>query len=297
MREPSLVASSLRAAWRDRRLALLLWLLTFALSLLAIAPIAATFDSLLAQTPEADSFLTRFSLPLFSDLMESEAGAFSALRRMLGSFVVLSCLLNTFAAGGALEVLLYPDSRSLAVRFARGGGRNFGRFLRAGLVAIPVAAAFGGLLSAPVWMIRGALSFRAEAAKFFLGIAGGIVGAVGVLVVLLALDLARIRIARTDSRRAVRIFLRTLLQVLRRPLPALGLWLALALPLAVLGFVVLAAGSRLPASSGALLLLLLVLQQLPILARAFFRVALWSGEIRLASIQASSSLRIGKSSP
>lgn len=275
---------ALGIATRERRLALLLWILQLIPALLATVPIAAFFAAALGPAPVGDSFLERLDLALFGDLVENNRALYRAIGPLFGVMAVAALLANAYFAGGALEVLLRPDRRALALRFARGGGRYFGRFLRMGLAAVPLAALVGGLISAPFWIARATLSFRAEAAKFWLGLAGATAAALGVVAVLLALDLARIAVARDDARGGVRALFRATRALLRRPAAPLALWLGLGTTLvvavALLGALRHAVGS---ASGGAILASFLLLQ-LAIAARALYRVALWSGELALAPL-------------
>lgn len=281
MRTLKLVSTAVRVARRNWRLTISLWLLQLGLALVAIQPVMRYLGTALSRHPEGDLFLQRFSLTLFGNLMQTDGPALLMIRPIIGAFALLALLGNVFSAGGALEVLLYPDRRALAMRFARGGGRHFWRFVRMGAVAIPTALLFGALLSAPLWIARGSLDFRAEGARFFLTIAGVGVALGGLLVPLLALDLARVRVARTDARRAVRIYFRTLQQLLRHPLRTVLFWLSLALPLCLFGAGLFIASMSFVAATLPLVVAALLLQQLGTVARAFYRVALWSGEIEL----------------
>ena len=100
-----------------------------------------------------------------------------------------------------------------------------------------------------------------------------------------ALDLARIRVARDDVRKGVRVFRATLRAVLRRPWQVLAIWTPLALVFVAIAALYLGFRGLLPASGGAVLLALFLVQQLVMIARAAMRVALWSGEIALVERQ------------
>ncbi|MGE0638641.1 MAG: hypothetical protein AB7G12_10100 [Thermoanaerobaculia bacterium] len=292
MRTLRLVPSAIGSARRNWRLALALWFVQLVLAVPAALPIAGFLQAELSRFPEGDLFLQRFSLVLMTNVLFMDGAALLVLRPVIGALALLALLANAFCAGGALEVLLFPDHRSLAMRFGRGGGRHFGRFVRMGAAAIATALLLGGLLSAPFWIARGALDFRAEGAKFCLAFAGSLAFLFGLLLSWLALDLARIRIARTSGRRAVRTYFRTLGQVLRRPLRPLVLWLGLALPFGLAGALLYAARIGFTADGALLVLLALSLVELGVLVRAFYRIALWSGEITLEAAGAARGSRI-----
>lgn len=277
----ALAVQSLRRAWRERRLALLLWAIHLLLAFVATTPVASLLQTTLTHAPEGDRFLSGLSLPLLADLLRSAGPATRTLGPLLSVVAGVALLINAAAAGGAVEVLLIEDRRAVGLRFARGAGRYFGRFLRMGLVATPAALLVAGLGSLPLWIVRGALDPSAEAARFFLGIAGTLVGLAGFTLGLLALDLARVRIAREDASGSASTYFATLWRVLRRPGPVFRLWLVLALTLALCLLGYLGIQSLLPSTHTATILLLLIAQQAILAARAFYRVALWSGEAML----------------
>ncbi|MEO8197813.1 MAG: hypothetical protein ABI689_13945 [Thermoanaerobaculia bacterium] len=273
---------ALRRTWRTPRLVLLLWSAHLVIAGIAFYPVLRHLDAALANAPAGDEFLRRFSLPLLSDLMRAGGGWFQGLGPLLLLVAVLTILWNPLAAGGALESLLSGDPSRLAHRFGRGAGRFFGRFVRMGLAAVPAALLVAGILAGPIFGVRASLDDTAEGAKFWLGLAGILVALFAILLVQLALDLARIRVARDDVRKGVRVFRATLRAVLRRPWQVLAIWLPLALVFVAISALYLGFRGLLPPSGGVILFALVLAQQLVMIARAGLRVALWSGEIALA---------------
>jgi hypothetical protein len=289
----ALVPAALRRAGREWRLALLLWAIEAALAMVVVAPLLPFLGERLAHNPVADRLLERFDLVLVSDLAETARPFFAALAPLVAFALASALLLNAFAAGGAIEALRPGDRRPLRVRFFAGGARHFGRFLRMGMASIPLAAVTAGIVSAPIWVVRGALGIPAEGARYFLGLAGAAAAAFGALLVLLALDLARLRLAESGERRGVRLLFRSVRRLLRRPGPALALWAGLALALVVAGAALAFLRGAIVPRSALLLLALVLLQQAAVAARAFYRVALWAGEARLVAAEGVRGSRIG----
>ena len=277
-------AVALRHAIRNPRLVLLLWGAHLAIAAVAFYPAMRFLDRTLAHAPAGDEFLRRFSLPLFGDVMRSGRAWFESFPQLLTLVFVLTLLWNVLAAGGALESLLSGDPARMAHRFGRGAGRFFGRFLRMGLAAAPAALLVAGVLAGPIFAVRASLDDNAEGAQHWLGLAGFLVALFAILLVQLALDLARIRVARDDIRKGVRVFRATLRAVLRRPWQVLAIWLPLAAAFVAIAALYLGFKGLLPAGGG-LLLVLFLAQQLFMIARAGMRVALWSGEIALVERQ------------
>lgn len=284
MRLLTATAAALRTALRTPRLVLLLWGAHLAIAAVAFYPALRLLDRTLANAPAGDEFLRRFSLPLFGDVMRSGRAWFEGFGQLLTLVVVLTLLWNVLSAGGALESLLSGDPSRLAHRFGRGAGRFFGRFLRMGLAAVPAALLVAGVLAGPIFGVRASLADNAEGAKFWLGLVGLLVALFAILLVQLALDLARVRVARDDVRKGVRVFRGTLRAVLRRPWQVLAIWLPLAAAFVLIAALYLGFRGLLPAGGG-LLFVLFLAQQLVMIARAGMRVALWSGEIALVERQ------------
>ncbi len=280
----TLFSDAIRALRRLRstqRLVLLLWGAHLTIAGVVAFPVLRHLDTALAKSPAGDEFLRRFSLPLFANLMRAGGGWGNSVGQLLSVVALLTLLWSVLAAGGALESLLSGDPSRLAHRFGRGAGRFFGRFLRMGLAAVLAALLVGGILAGPIFGVRASLDDTAEGAKFWLAVAGILMALLAILLVQLALDLGRVRVARDDVRKGVRVFRTTLGAVLRRPWQVLAIWIPLALCLAAISALYLGVRGLLPASGGAVLLALVLAQQLVMLARAALRVALWSGEIAL----------------
>ncbi len=275
----SLVA--LRRAARNPRLVLLLWGAHLAIAAVAAYPVLRHLDAALAKAPAGDELPHRFTLPLVADLLRAGGRWGDGVGQLLSVVTILTLLWGVLAAGGALESLLTGDPSRMAHRFGRGAGRFFGRFLRMGLAAAPAALLVAGVLAGPIFAVRASLEETAQSAKLWLGLAGILVALGAILLVQLALDLARIRVARDDARKGVRVFRATLRAVLRRPWQALAIWIPLALGFAAITALYLGFRHLLPAGGGGLLLALFLAQQLVMIARAGMRVALWSGEIAL----------------
>jgi hypothetical protein len=279
-RHPALFG--LRRATRNLPLALILWIFHLALAFAVVVPFASRLGALLDRSPEAVGLLDRPSVDLVVEVLRAESGLFAALRPLIGAVALLALIGNALLAGGVLESLLSNDARPLAHRFGRGAGRFAGRMLRIGALATPVALLLPGLAAIP-WMAvsRRLASGDHEIASSWLRLAGFAAGGLVLLMVLMALDLARVRLVRDDRHDTARLFARSIARVLRHPIRVLGTWTVIGLCfLAVLTVYWLLAGS-IPATSTVGIALIVLLQQLVMVGRAGLRVALWSAEIEI----------------
>jgi small-conductance mechanosensitive channel len=279
------IATGLRAAVRQPKLVAFLWALYFLLSLVPALPALAFLRAGLDLSPAASEALRRFDFGLVGDLTNYDSSRMSSVLIMtaLGTLLV-ALVASAFAMGGILEVLGGEsgdgDRRTFMHRFARGGGHFFWRFIR--LAA--AAAACAGLAAALVASLAGAVLKPLGESEWEPG--GYLAGVILVACVagtaalfLLALDYARIRVARDDSRKMLRAYVGALGFVVRHVVSAYGIALGIVALLAGVMLLYVAYETMSPvASTGALVALLFVLQQITVAARVFLRVALIGAE-------------------
>jgi hypothetical protein len=272
----------LRRAMGEPRLALTLWLLN--LSLAALAGIAAwlRWRDVLDRAPETDPLRAGLRLGVLADLLQADRIGLGVLGPLVLALAILALIVNALTTGGTLEVLLTHDRRPFLHRFGRGAGRFFFRFLGAGTLAGLLLLALAGLVAG----LGAAVARRLEGSAFepmpfvllLVRLALVLVVIVGVLV---ALDVARIRLVREDGRRVGNAFVSGLRLVLRRPLAVAGLWIGNAVLLATVAAAYLGLRQVVRADHWGGIALVAVAQQAVMLARAGLRVALFGSEIAL----------------
>jgi hypothetical protein len=275
--------AGLAAARRTPRLAATLWLVNLALALAAGVPGWLALRSAVAELPGADALADGFRLGVLVDLVELRPGLVGWLFLSAAGLALLGLLAGAAATGGALEVLTSRDERPFAHRFGRGAGRFFARFVRVGLLAGVVAALSAALLAFPLFAVarRMRRESGAEIATYLLTLAAVLVAGLAVLLALLALDAARVRIVREDSRRVLPLLRSGLAVVLSHPVAWLGTWGANALLGALALGLYLAFRHAVPAGTGPLILAMALAQQAFVLTRAWLRVALLGSEMAL----------------
>lgn len=283
MRALALTRRGLRRAGREWRLALLLWLTHLVVAAVALAPVAAALLAALGAAPEGDLLLESPSLALLVDLLRQAPELGARLAPALVAALAVAWAGGALLSGGVLEVLVTDDRRPLLHRFGRGAGKFAGRFLRLGLVATLAALIAAALLAGPLFALRASLeSTGPEGLRLALGPAGLLVALAAMTAVQMALDLARVRIARDDRHDTLRALLGGTATLLRHPLRVFGIWGWNALARAA-AFLLVTLAAR-PLGGGAALALgaLLLVQQAGLLLRAGLRVALWESEVALA---------------
>lgn len=271
--------AGLRRAAQLPRLALLLWLLNLVLAAAAAVPGWLALRAAIGPLPEADRLGGGLSFLVLSDLVQMRPGLLGGLLFSALGLASLGLLAGNLATGGALEALRGGDERPLGHRFGRGAFRFFGRFLRAGLMALALGGLLLGLAIVPfVLLARRAGESAWEPARLVNGLAGGCVAFAVVLLVLMTLDAARIRIVRDDAPRVWPALRAGARAVFRHPAQWLGTWLANGLLLAAALALYLAIRGAAPAAP---LWSVFALQQAFVLTRSFLRVALLASEAEL----------------
>jgi len=279
------IRAGLRAAVASPRLSLLIWAWYALLAFVPVFPVFSAWNAALGASPEAAKALRRFDFNILMDVTRDGAarGAGSPVPGLMAALVV-AAISSAFVFGGILEVLSSAgERRSLMHRFFRGGGHFFGRFFRLSLIAVPCALLAAGAASALVvaltspfgdseWEPAGSLASAATVLA--------VIAAAGLF--LLALDYARIRVARDDSRGMLKAYVGGLGFALRNLASAYGVAIAFTLMLAAIALSYFAYETNTPAAGswGAIAALALVLQVL-VFARVFLRVAMVGAERHL----------------
>jgi hypothetical protein len=278
----AIIKDGLRTAGKHPKLVLLIWAWYGLLALIPTLPAWAWWNAALGASPEAATVLKRFGIGVFLDLTRGAGVSGMGLLMSVTVAVAMVALVSSaFVFGGILEVLGSDDDRrSFMHRFYRGGGHFFWRFVRLALVAgVCLVLATGVVSAAIVGMTSPLTNSEWEPAGYLVGI-GNILALVIVgALFLLALDYARIRVARDGGRSMFKAYFRALGFVLRHLLTTYGIATPIVAMLAALMVCYLAYETNAPAAStwGAIATLFLI-QQAVALGRVFLRVALAGAE-------------------
>jgi len=283
----SSVANGLRSAAKQPRLVACLWAAYFVFSLVPVLPGLAWLRAGLDVSPASADALERFDFGLLSDLLNYDrSNVFSLLFLSMVAAGMVALVASAFVMGGILEVLGGggggddSDRRTFMHRFARGGGHFFWRFIRlavtagvCGVLATGIVAALIGAVTAPLG------ESEWEPGGYLAGLLVVLAVAGTAALFLLALDYARIRVARDDGRKMLRAYFSGLGFVVRHLVGAYGIALGIIATLAGVMLLYIAYETNSPvASTGALIAVLFVLQQITVAARVFLRVALIGAE-------------------
>jgi hypothetical protein len=278
----AIIKVGLRSAARHQKVVWLLWAWYGLLALVPAVPAWTWWNGVLGDSPEAASALKRFDLGVFLDVVAGKGiNGFGLLVGAAAAAGIVAAVSGAFAFGGILEVFgSEEDRRPFMHRFFRGGGHFFWRFFRLVITAGICLALAIGAVSALLTAITTPLS---ESEWEPAGYLGGVASIAVVLAVaglfLLALDYARIRVARDDSRSMLRAYASGLAFVLRRLVTAYGIAITILILEVALILCYVAYETNAPAASAwAAIAALFVIQQVVVLGRVFLRVAMIGAE-------------------
>jgi hypothetical protein len=276
------LVTGLRRTARLPGLAVLLWLVNLLLAVIVVAPFWLRLSGVLAGTQGGDRLLEGFSFGLLADLAREHGGLLGPLVLNVLPLFVIMLLVNAATAGGVLEALIGGRPGGWLERFGGGALRLFGRFLRVEVLAGVVATvAVASILAVTAGATREAWDSEWEPAPLVGWLAGLAVAGLAVVAVLLALDLARVRIVRDDRHRVMRAFFGSLWLVLRHPVATVGLWLSVAALFGAVLALYFAVRAYVPAVTWPGIALMVVVQQAVVLVRAALRVGLFAAEVEL----------------
>jgi hypothetical protein len=271
-----------REAWRHPKLVCLLFAWHGLLALVPTLPAWSWWNGVLGASPEAAAVLKRFDMGIFLDLTAGQGinglGLLTGAAVALGAIALLS---SAFAFGGILEVLAARDDRRPFIhRFFRGGGHFFWRFLRLAAIAGVCLALATGIVSGLHTVATSAASESEwEPSAYLAGAAGVAIFLVVAAFFLLALDYARIRVSRDDSRSMLKSYFSGLAFVARRLPAAYGIAVAILAVEVVLVLAYVAYEANTPAAgTWAAIASLVLIQQIVVFGRVFLRVALVGAE-------------------
>jgi hypothetical protein len=276
------IIDGLRTAARNPKLTWLLWAWYGLLALVPAFPVWRWWNQVLGPSPEGAAVLERFDPGVFLDLTRTEGvGGLGLMSSAVAAAAAIALVSSAFAFGGILEVLgSEDDRRSFMHRFFRGGGHFFWRFFRLAIMAGVGALLATGAVSALMTALTEPLVDSEWEPGWYLASASTVTAVlITAALFLLALDYARIRVARDDSRRMLKAYVSGAAFVLRRLRTAYGIAIAFLTIEAGLVVLYLAYETNVPAAGTWRAIAALVLvQQAVVVSRVFLRVAMVAAE-------------------
>jgi hypothetical protein len=252
------------------------------LALPAFSVARSALKAALGNSLAGESLLAGFDYSVWLDLTGPRNTLIGTLLPLAASMAVLSVVMHTFLAGGVLD-LLAREKRFSTPSFFRACGTYLGRFFRIWILTAAVlllaAVLFGTFLSTIIDIVN-AQSGSEQTTGIAL-VVSLILFSFPVLLIFMASDYARIYTVVGNGRSSWKALGRGFQFLFRNPGATLGLHLLLLLLLCVAVALYLFVEGVIDVDPGAAILLLVLLQQLFMVARAGIRVAFSAGEVAL----------------
>ncbi len=272
------IARGVATMFQQRRLAMILWAWSLVVGVAGAAPAVRWFRQAWGLRPEADTMLFHFDLPTFVELSHYDVSpTWGMVMAAAGGAVMLAFVGGAFITAGVIHLLLDRDdaerTRTLWSRFGRGGGQAFWRSLT---VSVINAIALGVGAALTYWAGRALLhtlaEWPSEAAAWTAMLGPWIPVAVVVAVLSATTDYARLRVVADPVCGAFRAWFGALSFTLRHPLSTTVIWSAFAGMTLVVLIASFAWSINVPTHTMAWLVVLVLVQQGVMLARAMVRV-------------------------
>lgn len=277
-----LVRSACAHACAAPGLVILLYLAGLLLAFPAFYVFQSVLASALGNSLAGQSLLSGFDFTIWVDLLNAHGLSLATLLPFAISIGVLGIIVQTFLAGGVLD-LFVREKRFSPATFFRGCGTYAGRFLRIWLLTALILALIGLLFITLLGVVTAMTGTQPDSDR-----AGGIAIIVLLaclsfllLLVFMASDYARVTTVVGGIRSSWKAVGRGFLFVFRNAGSALGFHLLLLLLLGAVLAVYLVLEGGIEPDSPSTVLPVIVLQQLFMIVRVAIRVAFSAGEVAL----------------
>ncbi len=171
------VLYGLTAALRQKRVILILYMMSLGFGFLLILPVVTVLFGDLGHSLAADGAESFLDVSIIADFLRARDPDLRTYHQAASGMFLLFLLASTFLTGGLLELLVRPRGGEFPSRFFGGCGQFFFRFLR--LLGFHIAALFliAALNLGLAWLLRSLFDDTTFAitATLFLGLKQGLI--------------------------------------------------------------------------------------------------------------------------
>ncbi|HBB92266.1 MAG TPA: hypothetical protein DC042_11260 [Bacteroidales bacterium] len=261
-----------KTAWRSLRLTLFIYLSYLGIALLIAIPFFGLFRSATGNSELADGLMKGFDATIIREILVSKGQMFRVFIQGLFPWLIGFALLQVYLTGGIYSKIASPGGRSNVSGFHKSSIRFFWRFLKLTVYFLIIHILLGLILYLPYLIITGVhtnLTDKQVVVPFLILLTSHLV----ILNFIFTWsDLVKSAIYEQDSRKVFKGIFRCLKMALRNffRLYLLGILLALAPAAAAAAYYLLRSGVTVD-TTGHIMLFLLI-QQMFIMLRVFFRI-------------------------
>lgn len=270
--------AKLLAGWR---IWLVYYLANLVTGMLVILPIRAMLKHFIGDSRMGETLGGPFSWQFFGEFITQNRMLASLLPSVLLTGIIFYVIINLFLSAGAIYVLSHREKHDM-YDFWGGCGRYFGRFIRAGLLSVPVMIVLVGFPQLLIEIIESLfLEDAYEYYGYWLNWLTIVIRYFMFVLSLVILDYTRIHIVENDSRKVLRSWGRAIRFTFVRFRRTLTLAFTYVL-IGLLGLILYLNITEWLAESGWIAIVLMIFyQQLFMIFRMGVRVSQFASEIYL----------------
>jgi len=269
------ISNAARRANGRKRMIVLYWFTQMMVAALAALPLLGIAVPMLAHSGWAPELLKQFDVTFITEAMQARPGVGGAAFSAYPLIIFLTMTSGVFLAGGAVKLMVQDATVYSPREFWSGCGEYFWRFFRLMLYSLLFYAIANALAGSVKKVADKMWGDGLESAPMVM--AGWVSNALLILLcglVSTAMDYAKVRLVRDESRKSLRACLGSIWLVLRNP-RVMGAWLILAVFWVLFTMLYQPVANNIPAVKMPLILVLALWQQLYILARVWLRFVSW----------------------
>jgi hypothetical protein len=262
-------------------------LVLYVVNLLMAIPLAMAFRSVL-ESGLGDSLapaqlMGGLDFTVWQDFMTIHGDELSAVFNQITWVIVVSLFVHTFLAGGILSRVRESNGKFSASAFFGGCGKYFLRFLRLFIICCVVLLVVTLIVGTLVGVVSHALTKHAtsEVTDLWIRICGAVVFLIPLMLILMAADYARIQVVVRDDRSMLRTAWQSMRFVLSRFYRTFGLQVLVVLFCLILFVIYLWLDLTIGMTSAATIHVMMIIQQLYIISRAWTKVMVYASEMSL----------------
>ena len=272
-----------KSAFRSKKIALLIYLITLCLALSIAIPFGNTIEKEAGNSMAFTSLLKDFDYTVYKDFMNQSSKAimpYLSVAVWTGLFYIF---FTVFFEGGILTILKRSEDKYSLKTFWKGSAEYFLRFFRLAIYSITVQIIIFLAVYIPLVNILDSVfnSAESEVPLFYILISGIVIHIIILIFVLTVTDYAKIMMVENDNYKPFKTFLKSFAFVIRHFPSTYLLYLSLLIfPVLLFIFYFIAEGT-IGMSTEAGIFIVFIIQQLFIWCRVFIKIWILGSELNL----------------
>ena len=276
-------SSGIRRATSEPRMVVALYVINLLIALPLAMAFRAVLEAGFGASMAPAELMRGLDFTVFVDFMNVHAEEVSAVLRQVSWAIALFMLINSFLAGGILTVLRNEQGKYSTSEFFSGCGKYFGRFLRLFVVIAIVLVVLVVIMTFILAILSKVFidDSTSEVTVIVLIIAQIKLFFFPVMLLLMIADYSKISIVVKDERKVLKAAWQSTKFVFSHFFRTFGLELLMLLVVIVLFTIYALLDLAIGMTTGLTIIVMLIIQQLFMISRAWSKVFFFAGEMSL----------------